>query len=68
MPIFEYKCKKCGHITEFLESSAASRKHVCEQCKSSNLQKVLSSFAAGHSSSSTSQNDGSCPTGTCPLS
>jgi len=68
MPIFEYKCKKCGHITEFLESSAAGRKHVCEQCESSDLQKLLSSFATGQSSSSTSQKDGSCPTGTCPLS
>jgi putative FmdB family regulatory protein len=68
MPIFEYKCKKCGHITEFLEKSSNPRKHVCEKCKSSDLQKLLSTFAAGRSSSSTSQSNGSCPTGTCPLS
>ncbi len=68
MPIFEYKCKKCGHITEFLEKSSNPRKHVCEKCKSSDLQKLLSTFVAGHNSSSTSQGSDSCPTGTCPLS
>ncbi|MBN1392899.1 MAG: zinc ribbon domain-containing protein [Sedimentisphaerales bacterium] len=67
MPIFEYKCKKCGHITEFLEKTSNPRKHVCEKCKSSDLQKLLSTFAAGRSST-TSQGNGSCPTGTCPLS
>ena len=68
MPIFEYKCKKCGHITEFLEKSGSHHKHICEKCKSRDLQKLLSSFAAGHSSSSASQSNGSCPTGTCNLS
>jgi putative FmdB family regulatory protein len=68
MPIFEYKCNKCGHTMEFLEKSGSGHKHTCERCKSSDLQKLLSSFAAGHSSSSTSQSNGSCPTGTCPLS
>ncbi len=68
MPIFEYKCNKCGHTMEFLEKSSSGHKHICERCRSSDLQKLLSSFAAGHSSSSTSQNSGTCPTGTCHLS
>ncbi len=68
MPIFEYRCRKCGHTMEFLEKGSSKRKHTCEHCSSSDLQKLLSSFATGHSSSSTSQNNGSCPTGTCPLS
>jgi putative FmdB family regulatory protein len=67
MPIFEYKCNKCGHTMEFLEKSSNPRKHICEKCKSPDLQKLLSTFAAGHSSS-TSRNNDSCPTGTCPLS
>jgi len=67
MPIYEYKCKKCGHVTEFLEKSSSPQKHICEKCKSQDLQKLLSSFAAGRSSS-TSQSNGSCPTGTCNLS
>ena len=67
MPIFEYKCKKCGHITEFLEQGSVHHKHICEQCKSPDLQRLLSTFATGHSSSSTSKINGSCPTGTCHL-
>lgn len=67
MPIFEYKCNKCGHVTEFLEKGKSTGKHTCEKCKSTDLQKQFSSFSAGHSSS-VSGSDGSCPTGTCPLS
>ena len=64
MPIFEYRCKKCGHKTEFLEKNAGKSKHVCEKCGSSDMQKVFSSFSVGQSS----QNSSSCPTGTCGLS
>jgi len=33
MPIFEYKCNKCGHKMDFLEKSGSKSKHVCEKCK-----------------------------------
>ena len=66
MPIFEYKCKKCGHEMEFLEKTSGSKKHKCQKCGSSALEKLFSSFAVGQSNSNTSQ-AGSCPTGTCPL-
>ncbi|AQQ71794.1 putative regulatory protein, FmdB family [Limihaloglobus sulfuriphilus] len=66
MPIFEYKCKKCGAKSEFLEKSGSSKKHKCEKCGSDEMQKVVSTFSAGSSSKSTQS--GSCPTGTCPLS
>ena len=66
MPIFEYKCKKCGHKTEFLEKTHGSKKHVCEKCGSNNLQKMFSTFSAA--SSSKSSGSDSCPTGTCPFS
>jgi len=68
MPIFEYKCKKCGHVMEFLEKSANASKHICEKCKGSSLEKVLSTFSTGQESGSKSQDNGSCPTGTCPFS
>jgi putative FmdB family regulatory protein len=67
MPVFEYKCRKCGHIMEFLEKSGNRRKHICERCKSADMQKLLSGFAVGHSGSTSTSGD-SCPTGTCPLS
>ncbi len=65
MPIFEYKCKKCGHKTEFLEKAGSDKKHTCEKCGSNDLQKMFSTFSA--TISSKSSGDGSCPTGTCPF-
>jgi len=53
MPIYEYRCKNCGHVTAFLEKLGAKKRHPCEKCGSH----------AGTSSSA----DSSCPTGTCSL-
>ncbi|RKY08913.1 MAG: zinc ribbon domain-containing protein [Planctomycetota bacterium] len=64
MPIFEYRCNKCGHKMEFLEKSGGKNKHSCAKCGSSDMQKLFSSFAVGKSS----QGNGACPTGTCGLS
>jgi len=44
MPIFEFKCNKCGHNTEFLEKSSGKNKHVCEKCGSSDMQKLFFRF------------------------
>jgi len=66
MPIFEYQCKKCDHVSSFLEKAASKKAHICEKCGSRDTEKIFSTFAAkcGGSSSGAS----SCPTGTCPLS
>ncbi len=64
MPIFEYKCSKCGHKTEILEKRSSKRKHICEKCGSYEMQKLFSGFSVGQ----TGQPGGSCPTGTCPFS
>ena len=66
MPIFEYECSKCGHVTSFLEKPNARRPHTCEKCGSNDTEKVFSTFAAKSGTSSCSSS--SCPTGTCPLS
>ena len=69
MPMFEYQCKKCGHVTEFLESTGSSKKkHVCQKCGSTELEKLFSAFSARVASGSTPTGSSSCPTGTCPLS
>ena len=47
MPIFEYKCNKCGQVMEFLEKSGGAQKHKCEKCGSSDVQKMMSGFAVG---------------------
>lgn len=68
MPIFEYRCKKCGYKMEFLEKSSGKSTHSCEKCGSRDMEKLFSGFAVGQSSSSSGSSAGSCPTGTCPLS
>jgi putative FmdB family regulatory protein len=64
MPIFEYQCGKCGHVTAFLEKADAHHPHACEKCGSKETEKVFSTFAAKSGKASSA----SCPTGTCPLS
>jgi putative FmdB family regulatory protein len=66
MPLFEYRCKECGHVTEFLEKADAKGKHKCEQCGSTKTDKILSAFAVREGGTSGSARS-SCPTGTCPL-
>jgi len=74
MPLFEYKCGKCGHAFEFLARSSEDAPRKCPQCGSSSIQRQFSTFSArvdsagGSSCSDGSCSLGSCPTGTCPLS
>jgi putative FmdB family regulatory protein len=65
VPIFEYQCRKCGHVTEVLEKAGAKGKHTCIKCGSSEMVKLLSAFGVGKGGASSSS--GSCPTGTCSL-
>ncbi|MCP4712146.1 MAG: hypothetical protein GY869_26280 [Planctomycetes bacterium] len=41
MPIFEYQCAECGHVTSFLEKSDARQKHVCQKCQSAGLTRKI---------------------------
>jgi len=66
MPVFEYRCRKCGHVTAFLEKHASRKTHACESCGSKSTEKVFSTFAARSGGASSAGS--SCPTGTCPLS
>jgi putative FmdB family regulatory protein len=75
MPIFEYKCAKCGHVTEVLHKSRADEKPACEKCGSAAVNKLLSGFAVGKAaegpacdSCSSLPACGGCPGGTCPMS
>jgi putative FmdB family regulatory protein len=64
MPIFEYKCQKCGHKMDFLEKSSSKDKHICQKCGSSQMQKQFSGFSVGK----TDKPNSSCHTVTCPFS
>jgi len=65
MPIFEYKCEKCGHVEEFLEKLTEAANHMCAKCKDVKMKKKFSTFSCGDSSSQASN---TCPTGTCSFS
>jgi len=64
MPIFEYKCSRCGHITEFLVGGDNTKKLKCQKCGSSDLEKLFSAFAVGKLKGSSYCD--ACPTCTMP--
>jgi putative FmdB family regulatory protein len=65
MPLYEYKCEKCGTKHEFLHKSINSESEVsCPNCKSKENKKLFSSFSA---SMGTSNNYSSCSSGNCDI-
>ncbi len=66
MPIFEYKCEKCGYKEEILERSSKPTKHMCPKCKDIEMKKQFSTFSCGQSDGAGSDSCPTCPTGTCP--
>lgn len=68
MPIFEYKCEKCGGVTEFLESAGSRKKHLCEKCGSADTKKMLSAFAPLVKQRASGGKCDSCPESKCPYS
>jgi len=65
MPIYTYKCKKCGLVFDFLMMKK-SEKPKCTKCGSEDLEKKVAAFGIKMNSSS-SGGSSSCPTGTCPF-
>lgn len=62
MPIYLYRCKKCGEVFEYL-SMSATEKPKCGKCGNQNLEKLPTAFGIRMGESGS----GSCPTGTCSL-
>ncbi len=60
MPIYEYRCTKCGHVFSRLQRVGATSEGVtCPQCGSTEVERMVSTFAS--SSSGTSQGVASGP-------
>ena len=52
MPIFEYMCAECGHKFEKLVLSASRAREIqCPECNSKSVNKAISIFGMGSSSS-----------------
>jgi putative FmdB family regulatory protein len=46
MPIYEYRCRKCGEVFEFLFRNREGKITVaCPKCKSTRTQRLMSAFA-----------------------
>ncbi len=66
MPLYEYKCGKCGEVFEQLVSPGKKDAKVqCPKCNSKTTKRQFSCFAIG--SSNAGGSSASCPTGTCPF-
>lgn len=75
MPIFEYRCGKCGHVMEVLHKSLDAKARTCEKCGGSEMIKLLSGFAVGRAAEAPSCDScaslpacGGCSGGACPMS
>jgi putative FmdB family regulatory protein len=53
MPIYEYRCRQCGKITEALVRIGENAKVACAKCGSTETERKLSTFGMGGSSSGT---------------
>ncbi len=74
MPIYRYRCKKCGKEFDFLHKSMAASEEVrCEACGEKDVERVLAPFSVGADTTSSGSGGagGSCPTccpgGSCSL-
>jgi len=48
MPLYEYRCEKCGQSFEKLRRMSAADEGVeCPYCESEEVERLLSSFATG---------------------
>ncbi|MFW5996839.1 MAG: FmdB family zinc ribbon protein [Verrucomicrobiota bacterium] len=70
MPIYEFKCKKCGHLFEYFAQKVNEKASECPECGAAEVVKQFSTFNAADSGSSSEGSlcdTGTCPTGSCPL-
>jgi putative FmdB family regulatory protein len=73
MPVYDYKCRKCGAVFEkFLRTLAAAGSVTCEKCGSAKVEKLVSCCAIssggkseGSASSHSSHSCGSCSNSHC---
>jgi|YelNatPaOPRAMG01_1025707.scaffolds.fasta_scaffold239310_2 putative FmdB family regulatory protein len=61
MPIFEYRCPRCGYIFEHFWRGLERREELrCPQCGEEHVEKLVSRFGTAGSSSSSSSAGASC--------
>lgn len=41
MPIYDYRCSKCGEVFEFIQKHTDPQKRTCPKCNTESLEKQL---------------------------
>lgn len=67
MPIYEYKCKKCGHRFDHLTRTLTDTARKCPKCGAPSPAKQFSTFTGAVSEGRDAASCPTCPTGTCSL-
>jgi len=71
MPMYEYKCKSCGHAFERYSAGRGGSEEggACPKCRKGRVEKVFSTFAAtGCCSPSLTPSSGGCGGGSSHFS
>lgn len=62
MPIYEYRCRKCGELTSvFQKTMSSSTRPRCKSCGSQQLERAVSRFAYHRSESAVLEGYGAEP-------
>ncbi len=61
MPIYEYKCNACGNTSEILHKSTTIKEVVCPDCRSDNMEKLISAPGAVMTKGPAPQMPAACP-------
>ena len=68
MPLVEYRCTKCGHVTEVLARSGKDPAPVCEECGGKKVEKLFSAFSARVAVKEPPARCATCPSSeSCPM-
>jgi len=66
MPIYEFKCKKCGNIFETLFYSMQEKRQVaCPACQSKKTARLMSMFGGGTGKSAAGGGGSACSATSC---
>ncbi|MFB0518065.1 MAG: zinc ribbon domain-containing protein [Acidobacteriota bacterium] len=60
MPIYEYRCRDCGKVSELLVGVTGSRQPKCSHCGSERMEKILSVPASVRVKKSASPSSSEC--------
>ncbi len=64
MPIFEYRCPRCGHVFEHFWRGVEKREELrCPQCGAEHMEKLVSVFGSKGSSAYAGSGSSCAPSG-----